>query len=190
MSSISHLTVTPSSSTDTRVNKRHSSFNLPISSPCDNPTYALPSNTVSTTQPNYILCVRDEPVRKQSITVTHTLTPSNGLRKLSAISLPFPWHKRACSPTDDKSSNESVSKRVQSHSTFQTSNRMSRDRLLTLDRLLSSGTHTTSSDHDEQQLSPETESTALNESTRTVEKTIRSSKENGYIHNSAHILTR
>jgi hypothetical protein len=61
---------------------------------------------------------------------------------------------------------------------------MSRDRLLTLDRLFSSGTQTNATANDDEQASPTTELTALDESLRSNEKTMKSIKENGYIHNS------
>ena len=192
MSSISHLTV--GSTIETKVNKRHSSFNLPSPTSCDaTPCFLQP--TAPTTNPNYLYYVNAEPARKQSINITHSLTPtgntpSNGIRKLSAISLPFPWYKRGRSPSDDKSSRDSISKRLQAPLKSQSSTRMSRDRLLTLDRLFSSGTHTTSTGQDDEQGSPVTDFSGLDDSTRTNERETKRAKENGYLHNSSHLLTR
>ena len=193
MSSISHLTV--ASATETKVNKRHSSFNLPSPSSCDGGTSCFLQPSAPTTNPNYLYYVNAEPARKQSINITHSLTPtgntpSNGLRKLSAISLPFPWHKRGRSPSDDKSSRDSISKRLQAPFKSQTSTRMSRDRLLTLDRLFSSGTHTSSTGQDDDLGSPVTEFSGLDDSMRTNERETKRIKENGYHHNTSHLLTR
>lgn len=198
MSSIRHhLTVSPS--LESKVNKRHSSVHLPsYPNAADSRLLSKSSSTrlPPTSNSNYLIYVNDEPERKQSITVTHSLAPTNAGRKLSAISLPFPWYKRGRSPSDDKSSIDSLSKRFQSSSTkSRTSNRMSRDRLLTL---FGSGTHTTTTtatavpelsicQNDDDQVSPMTEVTALNESLKSHDKQLR---ENGYRHNTSHLLTR
>lgn len=192
MSSISHLTV--GSTIETKVNKRHSSFNLPSPTSCDGASCFL-QPTAPTTNPNYLYYVNAEPVRKQSINITLASaptgnTPSNGIRKLSAISLPFPWYKRGRSPSEDKSSRDSISKRLQAPLKSQSSIRMSRDRLLTLDRLFSSGTHTTSTGQDDEQGSPVTDFSGLDDSMRTSERETKRAKENGYLHNTSHLLTR
>jgi hypothetical protein len=191
MSSTSHLTVAQTK--ETKVNKRHSSFNLRTSLP--DGTSQLHQTSSTTTNSNNLYNVNVEPVRNKSIRITHSLTPASiitgaplsGLRKLSAISLPVPWYKRTRSPSDDKSSTDSFSKHSQQqHSKSHNPHKMSRDRLLTLDRLFSSGTHTT---NDDDQISPTTESTALDESMRTNEKTMKQIKENGYLH-SSQLMTR
>lgn len=193
-----HLTVSPS--LQSKVNKRHSSVHLPsYSNTSDSRLHSTPSSTriPSASNSNYLIYVNDEPERKQSITVTHAILPTNTRRKLSAISLPFPWYKRGRSPSDDKSSSDSISKRCQSSSSTKsrTSNRMSRDRLLTL---FTSGTHLTTTataagiesincQNDDDQVSPMTEVTALDDSMKIHDKQLR---ENGYRHNTSHLLTR
>ena len=67
---------------------------------------------------------------------------------------------------------------------------MSRDRLLTFDRLFSSGTHTDATGNDDEQISPETEMTALDDSMRTNDKDVKPVKANGYLHTSTHLKTR
>jgi hypothetical protein len=181
------------STTETKLNKRHSSFNLPSPTSGDGRSSFL-QPTAPAANPNFLYYVNAEPVRKQSFNITHSLTPtgntpSNGIRKLSAISLPFPWHKRGRSPSDDKSSRDSISKRLQAPFKSQSSTRMSRDRLLTFDRLFSSGTHTTSTGQDDEHGSPTTEFSGLDDSMRTNERPTKRAKENGYLHNS-HLLTR
>jgi hypothetical protein len=195
MSSTSHLNVVQTK--EIKVNKRHSSFNL-RTTPSGDSSDILNSSS-SATNPNYIYYVNTEPIRKESITVTKTLSPTSSLtksslnvrRKLSAISLPIPWYKRARSPSDDKTAIDSISKhpplqQQKSHNHF----KMSRDRLLPFDRLFSSGTHTTATTNDDEQVSPITEFTALDESLRPNEKIIKPTKENGYLHNSSQIMTR
>jgi hypothetical protein len=193
MSSTSHLNVVQTK--EIKVNKRHSSFNL-RTTPSGDSSDILNSSS-SATNPNYIYYVNTEPVRKESITATKTLSPTSSLtksslnvrRKLSAISLPIPWYKRSRSSSDDKTSTDSVSKHPQqqkSHNPY----KMSRDRLLTLDRLFSSGAHTNATANDDEQQSPTTECTALDEPTRTNEKTMQSIEENGYLHNVSHMITR
>ena len=190
MSSTSHLTATQTN--ETKVNKRHSSFNLRTTHP-DNPS-DFPHTLSPTSTFNSPHSLNADTIRKQSITVTDTLTPTSSVkgsslnirRKLSAISLPVPWSKRISSASVDKTPTESISK--QSHQRQQKSHKMSRDRLLTLDRLFSSGTHT-STTNDDEQASPTTECTALDESLRLNDKPMKPTKENGYLHNS-HLMTR
>jgi hypothetical protein len=190
MSSTIHLTAPQTN--DTKVNKRHSSFNLRTTNPDNSPDFPhtlSPTNTFTSPPSLYA-----DTIRKQSITVTETLSPTSSIkgsslnirRKLSAISLPVPWNKRVSSTSVDKTLSDSISK--QSHHRQQKSHKMSRDRLLTLDRLFSTGTHT-SSTNDDEQASPTTECTALDESLRLNEKPIKPTKENGYLHNS-HLMTR
>jgi hypothetical protein len=192
MSSTSHLTATQTK--ETNVNKRHSCFNL-RTTPSDGSSDLLHTLS-STTNSNYLYHVNVDSVRKQSVTVTQTLTPSitgaslNVRRKLSAISLPVPWHRRTRSPSVDKTSSDSFSKHSQQHQQkSHNPHKMSRDRLLTLDRLFSSGTHTTTGTNDDEQASPTTEFTALDDSMRSNEKPMKPIKENGYLNNS-HIMTR
>ncbi|CAF1228860.1 unnamed protein product [Rotaria sp. Silwood1] len=196
MSSTSHLILTAQSK-ETKINKVHSSFNLEITS-CDDSSDLLYSPS-STTNHNYLYYVNTEPLRKQSVAVTHNLTPTSSIkesrlnirRKLSAISLPVPWHKRNRSPSDDKTSTDSISKHTQQqHRKSHIFRKMSRDGLLTLDRLFSSGTHSTTTTNDDEPASPITEFTALNQSTKSSEKTIKSIKENGYLRNSPRVMTR
>ena len=185
MSSTNHLTTIQIH--ETKVNKRHSSFNLrtrssdgssdflQILSPTSNSTYLSSLNAGAT--------------RKQSITVAQTLTPTSSIkeaslnvrRKLSAISLPIPWYKRTRSPSDDKTFADSNSKHSHRHQQSKSRNplKMSRDRLLTLDRLFSNTTT-----NDDEQTSPTTEFTALDESIRSNEKSMKPTRENGYLHNS------
>ncbi|CAF1078556.1 unnamed protein product [Rotaria sordida] len=197
MSSASHFIVTQAK--ETKINKGHSSFNLEIT-PCDESSDLLYSST-PTTNRNYLYYVNAEPTRKRSVQITHNLTPTSSIkesslnirRKLSAISLPVPWHKRNRSSSDDKTSTGSISKESKQQSQHRRSHifrKMSRDRLLTLDRLFSSGTHTTTTTNDDEPASPITEFTALNESTRSSEKPIKSIKENGYLRNSPRLMTR
>jgi hypothetical protein len=186
MSSTSHLTATDIDKA--KVNKRHSSYNLRTAR-SDGSTDLL--QTLSPTiNPNYLHHVNTEPIRKQSITITQTLSPtsSNVRRKLSAISLPIPWYKRGRSPSVDKTSSDSISKQSQQQKSHNP-HKMSRDRLLTLDRLFSTGTHQTTTTDGDEQASPSTEFTALDESTRSNEKIIKPMKENGYLHNS-HLMAR
>jgi hypothetical protein len=193
MSSVSHLTVAHTD--EPKANKRHSSFNLrtTFSDVSSDLLHSLSPPTNS----NYLQCVNAESVRKQSITITPTIIqppsltgPSlNVRRKLSAISLPIPWYKRTRSPSEDKSSTDSVSKQSHQNKKSHNPHKMSRDRLLTLDRLFSSGTQTNPAANDDEQASPTTELTALDESIRSNEKTMKSVKENGYLHNS-HLMAR
>ena len=71
---------------------------------------------------------------------------------------------------------------------------MSRDRLLTFDRLFSSGTHTdkigNDNNDDDEQISPETEMTALDDSMRANDKDVKPVKANGYLNASSHLKTR
>lgn len=204
MSSISHLTATRTN--ESKVNKRHSSFNL-RTLPKDLSSDSLHIFSPPSTNTNYLHCVHGDSVRKQSITITETLAPTtrtstpptstttttgptlNVRRKLSAISLPIPWHKRARSPSDDKTSSDSVSKQLHQHQKSHNPHKMSRDRLLTLDRLFGSNIHHLSPTNDDEQASPTTELTALDDSTRSNEKPMKPNKENGYLHNS-HLMTR
>jgi hypothetical protein len=64
---------------------------------------------------------------------------------------------------------------------------MSRDRFLPLDKLFSSGTHKIT---DEDQASSINDLTPLEESIKLNEKNMQQIKENGYLHNSSHLLTR
>ncbi len=196
MSSTSHLTATQTN--ETKVNKRHSSFNLRTTPP-DNSSDCLHILSPAGNS-NNLHSLNADTIRKQSITITQTLTPSPSIkgsssnirRKLSAISLPVPWNKRIRSPSVDKTSTDSISKQLHRHHQQQKSHnphKMSRDRLLTLDRLFSTGTHTSTTTNDDEQASPTTESTALDGSLRSNEKSMKPTKENGYLHNS-HLLTR
>ena len=196
MSSASHLIVAQTN--ETKVNKRHSSFNLRTTPGDDTSSDFLYSSSSPKTNSNYLYYVNAEPVRKQSTTITHTLIPTpipsltgsslNVRRKLSGISLPIPWYKRSRSSSDDKTSTGSFPKQ---HQKFLNPHKMSRDRILTLDRLFSTVTHTTQSTNDDEQVSPTTELTALEESTRSNEKSMKpTTRENGYLHNSSHLLTR
>ena len=197
MSSANHLTVAQTN--ETRVNKRHSSFNLRTT-----PSVTVSSDSLhspsSKSNSNYLHHVNVEPARKQSIAAPQNASPRPSLtgaslnvrRKLSAISLPVPWHKRNRSPSDDKSSTDLFSKHSQQQQQEKSHNprKMSRDRLLTLDRLFSSVTQNTQSTNDDEQISPLTESTALDLSMRSNEKPTRPMRENGYLHNSSHLMTR
>jgi len=193
MSSTSHLTATQTK--ETKVNKRHSSFNL-RTTPCDISSDLFHSLS-PTTNSNYLHDVNTDSVRKQSFSITQTIIPTpsipgpslNVRRKLSAISLPVPWYKRARSSSDDKSLTDSIFKHLHPQQKSHHPHKMSRDRLLTLDRLFSTGTHTTAMTSDDEQTSPATEFTALDESTRSNEKAMKTIKENGYLHNS-HLLAR
>lgn len=193
MSSTSHLTATQTN--NSKYNKRHSSFNL-RTIPKDVSTDLLHSIT-PTTNTNYLHCVNADSVRKQSITIRETVIPTppitgptlNVRRKLSAISLPIPWHRRARSPSEDKTSTDSVSKQLHQQQKSHNPHKMSRDRLLTLDRLFGSATHHPPTTNEDEQASPTTELTALDESTRSNEKIMKPIKENGYVHNS-HLKTR
>jgi hypothetical protein len=194
MSSTSHLTATQTN--ETKVNKRHSSFNL-RTTPSDVSSDLLHSLSPPT-NPNYLHYLNAESLRKQSITITQHLTsppsitgPSlNIRRKLSAISLPIPWYKRTRSPSDDKTSTDSISKHAhQQQQKSHNPHKMSRDRLLTLDRLFSSGTRTSTTTNDDEQASPTTEFTALDTSLKSNEKIMKSIRENGYLHNT-HLMTR
>jgi hypothetical protein len=101
-------------------------------------------------------------------------TTTNARRKLSGISLPVPWYKRPCSPTNDKS--------------FEKPHKMSRDRLLPLDKLFSGGgTHTIT---DDDQASPINDLTPTDEIVKLPEKTIPNIKENGYLRNPTQLVTR
>ncbi|CAF1204987.1 unnamed protein product [Adineta steineri] len=198
MSSSSHLTVAQTK--ETKVNKRHSSFNLRTTTPSENVTSDTHRSSSPKINSNYLYYVNAEPARKQSVTVTHTISPTpsftgtslNVRRKLSAISLPVPWYKRTRSPSDDKTSIDLFSKHVKQQQQQQKSHnphKMSRDRLLTLDRLFSSVTHTTQSTNDDEATSPITELTALDTSIKSSEKSVKTMKENGYINNT-HLMTR
>lgn len=195
MSSTSHLTATQAN--ETKVNKRHSSFNLrTISSDSSSETLQILSPSEDSSHPHY---VNSDSSRKQSFTLTQTLPPTatlNVRRKLSAISLPVPWSlKRSRSPSVDKSLVDTVNKQLssqqqqQQHKSSYNPLKMSRDRLLTFDRLFSTGTHTTTTTNDDEQHSPMTDFTGLDESMRSNEKTMKTIKENGYVNNS-HLLTR
>lgn len=198
MSSTSHLFVAQAK--EAKTNKGHSNINLEIT-PCDNSSNL---SHLSTPPPNlnYLYYVNTDPKRKQSFTtVTHTLTPtssvpetsSNVRRKLSAISLPVPWHKRNRSPSESKASTDSIPKQTEHHQHHRKSHhflKMSRDRLLTLDRLFNSTTHTSGTINDDEPPSPITEVSALDDSMRSSDKVIKSVKENGYLHNPPRIITR
>ncbi len=192
MSSTRHLTATHLS--ETKVNKRHSSFNLRTTPTDGSPD--LPHSLSPSSNPNCLHCINAETLRKQSTPTTQTLTPTtsttgtslNVRRKLSAISLPIPWSKRNRSASDDKTSASSIAKHSQQQK-VSNPHKMSRDRLLTLDRLFSSGTHASVTTNDDEQCSPTTEFTALDESLRSNAKSMKPTKENGYLHNS-YIRTR
>lgn len=177
MSSTNHLTAAATS--ETKINKSHSNFNW-CTLPCDGSSNLLHFSSSPTTNSKYLYYVNAEPTRKQSIETTEstTTTPASSLnarRKLSAISLTVPWYKRSRTPSDDKVS--------------QKPSKMSRDRLLPLDKLFSGGTHI----HrkvDEDQASPINDLTAIDEPKKPDQKNIRNVKENGYLHNSSHLMTR
>ncbi|CAF3582751.1 unnamed protein product [Rotaria socialis] len=186
MSYPSHLTVAATS--ETKTDKSHTNFNRPAAPSDDSSNLPqLPSSP--RTNSKYLYYVNAEPTQKQSITPTpsplvvaptpsptlatqSTLT-SHGRRKLSAISLTVPWYKRTRVPSDEKLS--------------QKTHKMSRDRLLPLDKLFNSDLHRPS---DEDQASPLNDLTAFDETVKSNEKNIRSAKENGYLHNSSHLMTR
>lgn len=194
MSSGSHLT-TPLTK-ESRVNKRHSSFNL-RTSPTDSSSESFHTGSPNSNSNNLQIFNADA-IRKQSITITENLTPTTSIygpslnvrRKLSAISLPIPWHKRTRSPSDVKASSDSITKQsLQQQRKSSNLRKMSRDRLLTLDRLFSTATHTSATTNDDEQISPTSELTVLDESMRSNEKPNKSQKENGYLHN-AYLMTR
>jgi hypothetical protein len=191
MSSTTHLTAIQTD--ETKINKRHSSFNLrttPTESSIDFLYTLSPTNNF-----NYLHSLNADTIRKPSITITQDLTPTSSIkgsslnirRKLSAISLPVPWSKRKRSTSIDKTSPDSISKH--SNHRQQKSHKMSRDHLLTIDRLFSSGTHMSTTANDDEQASPITEFTVLGDSLRSNEKSMKPTKENGYLHNS-HLMTR
>lgn len=195
MSSTSHLTTTLTAGS--HVNKRHSSFNLhstPSHSSSESFHTGSPNSHSNNLQP-----FNADTIRKQSITITENLTPTSSVhgpslnvrRKLSAISLPIPWYKRTRSPSDAKASSDSITKQSQQQQQRKSPNlrKMSRDRLLTLDRLFSTGTHTSATTNDDEQISPTSEFTVLDDSMRSNEKPSKSQKENGYLHN-AYLMTR
>lgn len=199
MSSTSHLTVVQA--TETKIDKVRRSFNLG-KTPREHSSDLLQPVSPSTNL-NQLYYIHADPTRKQSIAIVHNLKATSSIkessslsvrRKLSAISLPIPWNKRTRSPSDDKTSTESIAKhslqQQQQQQHRKSHHKMSRDRLLTLDRLFSSGSHTTATTNDEEQASPITESTALEDSTKSNEKTIKPMKENGYLHSSPRLLTR
>ncbi|CAF3268206.1 unnamed protein product [Rotaria sp. Silwood2] len=180
MSSTSHLTVAATS--ETKIDKNHQHFNW-RTLPCDGSSNLLHLSSSPTTNSKYLYYVNAEPTQKQSIpptpsitatTTTTQVTASNARRKLSTISLTVPWYKRTRLPSDDKLS--------------QKSHKMSRDRLLPLDKLFSSGTIQKTTD--EEQTSPINDIIPFNESIKLNEKNIRHVKENGYLHNSSHLMTR
>ncbi|CAF5011119.1 unnamed protein product, partial [Rotaria socialis] len=161
----------------------------------DNSSNVLCSSS-PTPNTNYFCYVNADSHRKQSVAVSHTPTSSikdsslNIRRKLSAISLPVPWHKRNRSPSDDKISTDSIPKQSQQHRKSHHFLKMSRDRLLTLDRLFSTETNATATTNDDEPASPITEISALDDSMRSTEKPTKSIKENGYVYSSPRILTR
>ncbi|CAF4364418.1 unnamed protein product [Rotaria sp. Silwood2] len=180
MSSTSHLTVAATS--ETKIDKNHQHFNW-RTLPCDGSSNLLHLSSSPTTNSKYLYYVNAEPTQKQSIpptpsitatTTTTQATASNARRKLSTISLTVPWYKRTRLPSDDKLS--------------QKSHKMSRDRLLPLDKLFSSGTIQKTTD--EEQTSPINDIIPFDESIKLNEKNIRHVKENGYLHNSSHLMTR
>ena len=193
MSSTSHLTVTQTS--EAKINKGHSSFNLG-KTPCDGLSHSF--HSLSPTNFNYLNCVKDESSRKQSSITTYTLIPTpptklssiNIRRNLSAISLPIPWHRRTRLPSDDKTSTDSISKHSQQHKTSHNSRKVSQDHLLTLRRLFSSSTHTSEISNDDEQTSPITELTTLNESIRWNGKMIKTTKEHGHLRSSPRLMSR
>lgn len=190
MSSASHLTVAQTS--EIRVNKRHSSCNLRPTPSINISSDSLRSPASSKSNANLLYHVDVEPPRKQSIASPRPSLTGASLhvrRKLSAISLPVPWHRRSHSPSDDKSSTDLLSKHSQAQHSHNP-RKMSRDRLLTFDRLFSSVTQNTQSTNDDEQISPLTESTALDLSMRSTDKSTKSMRENGYLHNTSQLMTR
>ncbi|CAF3102687.1 unnamed protein product [Rotaria socialis] len=192
MASPSHLCVAQEK--ETKIKHCQSNFNLEITL-CDNSSNVLCSSS-PTPNTNYFCYVNADSHRKQSVAVSHTPTSSikdsslNIRRKLSAISLPVPWHKRNRSPSDDKISTDSIPKQSQQHRKSHHFLKMSRDRLLTLDRLFSTETNATATTNDDEPASPITEISALDDSMRSTEKPTKSIKENGYVYSSPRILTR
>ena len=193
MSSTSHLTATPTN--ETKVNKRHSSFNLrKISSDSSSETLQILSSSEDSSHPHY---VNSDSSRKQSFTLTQTLQPTatlNVRRKLSAISLPVPWSTKRSRSITKQQQQQQQQLLLPTHYQHQRKSsfnplKMSRDRLLTFDRLFSTGTHTTTTTNDDEPNSPMTDFTGLDESMRSNERTMKTVKENGYVHNS-HLLTR
>lgn len=175
------------------MNKRHSSYNI-RATPTNSSSESF--HTVSpATNSNILQTSNPDANRKQSITIIENLTPTSSIkgpslnvrRKLSAISLPIPWYKRTRSPSDVKTSSDSITKQQQRKSP--NLRKMSRDRLLTLDRLFSTATHTSATTNDDEQVSPTSEFTVLDESMRSNEKPSKSQRENGYLHN-AYLMTR
>lgn len=172
MSSTSQLTVT--STSETKNDKDHSRSNL-RTLPCGGLSNSLHLSSTPTTNSKYLYYVNAEPTRKQPL-ITTTASPStNARRKLSAISLPVPWYKRTRSPSDDKP--------------IRKPHKMSRDRLLPLDKLFSNATNNTTV-NDEDQASPTNDLTPLDESIKLHEKNIPEIKENGYVRNTSHLVTR
>ena len=178
------------------MNKRHSSYNI-RATPTNSSSESF--HTVSpATNSNILQTFNPDANRKQSITIIENLTPTSSIkgtslnvrRKLSAISLPIPWYKRTRSPSDAKTSSDSITKQQQQQQRKSSNPRkMSRDRLLTLDRLFSTATHTSATTNDDEQVSPTSEFTVLDESMRSNEKPNKSQRENGYLHNS-YLMTR
>ncbi|CAF4720777.1 unnamed protein product, partial [Rotaria sp. Silwood1] len=180
MSSTSHLTVAATS--ETKIDKNHHHFNW-RTLPCDGPSNLLHLSSSRTKNSKYLYYVNAEPTQKESsiaptssTTITTQVTASNARRKLSTIPINVPWYKRTHLSSDDKIS--------------QKSHKMSRDRLLPLDKLFSSGiTHKKSTD--EEQTSPINDLNPYDETPiKFNEKNTRHVKENGYLHNSSHLMTR
>ncbi|UJR14744.1 hypothetical protein I4U23_001735 [Adineta vaga] len=178
MSSTSHLTVAPTS--EAKDDKRQTS-NDSRNLRCGGSSHLLRLSSPPTTNSKYLYYVNVEPTRKLSTTTTALLTTTNTFnssRKLSGISLPVPWYKRARTPSDEKLP--------------QKTQKMSRDRLLPLDKLFHTSTHTgtTTTTTDEDQTSPVNELIPFDEPIKLNEKNMQKIKENGCVNNSSHIMTR
>ncbi len=173
MSSTSHLTV--ASTSETEIDKRQSNFNSRTIYR-EGLSNCIHLSTSPSTNPKYLYYVNAEPTRKPSAIATTLATPttSNARQRLTSISLLVPWNKRARSPTDDQLSPKP--------------HKMSRDRLLPLDKLFNSSGSPTITDDD--QPSTINDLTPLDESIKLNEKNMQQIKENGYLNNSSHLMTR
>lgn len=174
MSSTSHLTGTLTS--ETKNDKAHSRTDL-RTLPCDGLSNLIHLSSTPTTNSKYLYYVNAEPTRKQQQQQQPVVTTStNARRKLSSISLSVPWYRRTRSPSDDKP--------TQKHP------KMSRDRLLPLDKLFSSATHSTPLNNDDDQASPTNDLSPLDDSNKLHDKKVQQIKENGYLRNPSHLVTR
>ncbi len=165
MSSTSQLTVTSTS-------EKHQNKSNLHTLPCDGLSNLLHLSSSPTTNSKYLYYVNAEPKQKQPV-IPQASTHARG--KLSTISLPVPWYKRTRSPSDDKPP------------------KMSRDRLLPLDKLFhsaSNNNNNSNNNNDDDQGSPTNDLIPLDESLNVNEKNPQKIKENGYLRNPAHLVTR